>query len=139
MKLKNLMTSLLCALLTCIGTISFAQTTVSGTVMDTDLNEPLIGANVIIAGTTDGASTEFDGTFSITSSQPLPWTLEVTYAGYGDQQIVVDGPTSGLVVNMATEALIGEEVVVSASRRKEKVQNAPASVSVLTPRKWTNI
>lgn len=125
----------LCTILTCLGTISYAQTTVSGTVMDNELNEPLIGANVIISGTTDGASTEFDGTFSITSSQPLPWTLEITYAGYGDQTITIDAPTTGLVINMNTQALLGEEVVISASRRREKIQEAPASISVLTARK----
>lgn len=135
MKLKNLITTLLCAVLTCIGTISLAQTTVSGKVMDTELNEGLIGANVIIAGTSEGASTDIDGNFSITSSTPLPWTLEVSYAGYADQSIVVESAMSDMMINMVTTALLGEEVVISASRRREKIQEAPASISVLTARK----
>ena len=56
-----------------------AQTTVSGTIMDADYNEPLIGANVIITGTTIGTSTDLDGNFSLTSDRPLPWDLEVSY------------------------------------------------------------
>ena len=74
MNLRNLMTMFLCTLLTCLGTMATAQTTVSGTVMDAELNEALIGANVIIAGTSEGASTDIDGAFSITSSTPLPWS-----------------------------------------------------------------
>ena len=50
--------------------------------MDTEFNEPLIGANLIIVGTTIGASTDIDGNYSLTSNQPLPWTLEVSYTGF---------------------------------------------------------
>ncbi len=112
-----------------------AQTTVSGTIMDEELNEPLIGANVIIVGTTIGTSTDLDGNFSITSSQPLPWALEVSYTGYSSKTMQVTGPTSNLRIALAPGAIIGQEVVISASRRREKVQEAPASISVLSSRK----
>ena len=45
----------------------FAQTkTVTGTVVD-ELGEPVIGANVIVVGTTNGATTDIDGNFSISN------------------------------------------------------------------------
>ena len=112
-----------------------AQTTVSGTIMDEELNEPLIGANVIIVGTTIGTSTDFDGNFSLTSNQPLPWTLEVSYTGYASETVQVTGSTTNLSVSLASSVIIGQEIVVSASRRREKVQEAPASISVLNAKK----
>ncbi|MEM1123921.1 MAG: TonB-dependent receptor, partial [Bacteroidota bacterium] len=112
-----------------------AQTTVSGIIMDEELNEPLIGANLIIVGTTIGASTDLDGMFTITSDYPLPWNIEVSYTGFTQQNVTVNSPTTDLTINMAPSAIIGQEVVVSASRKREKVQEAPASVSVLSAKK----
>ena len=112
-----------------------AQTTVSGKIMDGEYNQPLIGANVLIIGTTSGTSTDLDGNFTLTSSQPLPWSLEVSYTGFEDQTIRVGSPTSNLVINMASSAILTDEVVISASRRREKIQEAPASISVISARK----
>ena len=48
------------------STLVFAQTrTVTGTVVD-NYGEPVLGANVIVAGTTNGSVTDIDGNFSIT-------------------------------------------------------------------------
>ncbi len=112
-----------------------AQTTISGTVMDAEYNEPLIGANVLIVGTTTGTSTDLDGNFSLTSSEPLPWNLEVSYTGFETQNITVSGPTSNLRIDLGSSSVLTDEVVISASRRREKIQEAPASISVLTARK----
>ncbi|MEM6318541.1 MAG: TonB-dependent receptor [Bacteroidota bacterium] len=112
-----------------------AQTTVSGVVTDAELGDPLIGANIIIVGTTVGASTDLDGNFSITSDTPLPWDLEISYTGFAQQNITVTGAQSGMAITMEPSALLGQEVVVSASRRREKVQEAPASISVFNARK----
>ena len=112
-----------------------AQTTVSGVISDAELGEPLIGANLIIQGTSIGTSTDLDGNFSITSDQALPWTLEVSYTGFGQQNIEITGSQSDLSIALQPSALIGQEVVVSASRRREKVQEAPASISVFNARK----
>lgn len=112
-----------------------AQTTVSGVITDAELGDPLIGANVIIQSTSVGTSTDLDGNFSITSDTPLPWTLEVSYTGFAAQTIQVATAQSGMSIALASSALIGQEVVVSASRRQEKVQEAPASISVFNARK----
>ena len=124
----------LCALCF-LATVSLqAQTTVSGIIMDEELNEPLIGANVIIVGTTIGSSTDLDGNYSITSEHPLPWTLEVSYTGFAPKTLAVTGSNSNLNIDLASSAIIGQEVVISASRRREKVQEAPASISVIGAR-----
>ena len=112
-----------------------AQTTISGIITDAELGDPLIGANVIIQGTTVGASTDLDGNFSITSDTPLPWTLDISYTGFAPQTLTVSGGQTGMSIELQPSALIGQEVVVSASRRREKVQEAPASISVFNDRK----
>ena len=111
-----------------------AQNTIRGSVTDSKSGEPLVGANVIIKGTSEGDVSDINGNYSITTSQNFPFTLEISYTGFSLQEIEV---TSNAPVNVSLVegALIGQEVVVSASRRREKVQEAPASISVYNQRK----
>ncbi len=111
----------------------YAQTTVNGTIKDQF--GPLPGANVVIDGTTSGASTDINGNFSLTSNEPLPWKLRVTYVGYEDQVLDVTSASRLNVELKEAGVLIGENVVISASRKREKVQEAPASISVISARK----
>ena len=124
---------LLLALFICVP--AYSQNTISGTVTDSQSNDPLIGVNVIIKGTTIGTITDIDGKFSLTNSKPLPWEVEVSYVGYESQVINVSSPGESLNVNLVEGITLGSEVVVSASRKREKIQEAPASISVLTARK----
>ncbi len=116
-----------------IGSIQ-AQTTIRGTITDSNSGEPLVGANVIVKGTSDGNVSDLDGNYSLTTSQNFPLTLVFSYTGFSTQEIEVtsDSPVN---VSLVEGALIGQEVVVSASRRREKVQEAPASISVYNTRK----
>ena len=114
--------------------LAFAQGTISGTITD-ETGEPLIGANVLIQNTTDGNISDFDGNYSVTTSSSFPLTMVVSFTGYSTQEITVNAPTNGLDVSMSEGLLLGEDIIISASRRREKVQDAPASVSVLTARK----
>ena len=66
-------------------TITQQTFTVSGVVTDTN-GEPIIGANVIEKGTTNGAVTDFDGKFSL-SLQNKQSILVVTYIGYNTKEI----------------------------------------------------
>lgn len=116
-----------------VSSAAFAQTTIRGTVTD-DAGEALIGANVVIKGSTsDGDITDENGNYTITTSEAFPFTLVFSYTGFGSQEIVVnsDAPVNVTLV----EGILSDEVVVSASRRAEKVQDAPASISVLSARK----
>lgn len=116
-----------------LGLTIQAQTTVSGTVTD-EAGTPLIGASVLIQGTTTGTTTDLDGTFTLRSNTS-PFVLEVSYTGFTAQEVEVTGNTSGLEIILSEGVTIGGDIVISASRKREKVQEAPASVSVLTSRK----
>ena len=128
--------TLITAFFLAIGSLLLqAQTTLSGVITDAELGEPLIGANLIIQGSTIGTSTDFDGNFSLSSDTPLPWNLEISYTGYAAQTVQITTAQTGMSIALQPSALIGQEVVVSASRRREKVQEAPASISVFNARK----
>lgn len=63
--------------------------TVTGVVLDA-ANIPVIGANVIVKGTTNGTVTDMDGRFSL-QNVPENAVLQVSYIGYLDQEIPVSG------------------------------------------------
>jgi TonB-linked SusC/RagA family outer membrane protein len=99
---------LLC-ILGCCSLAAFAQKRVTGTVIDTN-GEPVIGANVIEKGTTNGNITDISGMFSldVAGSQSV---LEVSFIGYTTQEIEV-GSQTHLAVMLAEDTKMLEEVVV---------------------------
>ena len=85
------------------------QIVVKGIVKDTT-GEPIIGANVIVKGTTNGTITDFDGNFSLSGVKDND-VLSVTYIGYITQEVKVGNQkTINVVLKEDTETL--DEVVV---------------------------
>jgi len=115
----------------------YSQNQISGSVMDADNMDRLPGVNVIIDGTSIGTVTDFDGNFVINTNQDIPLTLIVSYVGYSAQR--VDVTSAGQDINVSLSAGQNlEEIIVSASRRAQKVTDAPASVSVISARQIEN-
>jgi len=132
-KIKLLSISLLCFL--SVGIVCLiGQSTISGVITSVD-GDGLIGANVVVEGTTDGTITDIDGSYTLTTNQSPPFNVVVSYTGFASQVIEVNGSNQTVSISLDEGVLFGEDVVVSASRRREKVQEAPASVSILTARK----
>lgn len=103
------------------------KTKVSGTVID-ETGEPIIGANVVVKGTTNGGTTDLDGRFFLEVDH-LPVTLIVSYIGYVRQEIKV---TSGkmLKVEMSPDINLMEEVVVTGYGTFKKSAYAGSASSV---------
>jgi len=115
----------------------YSQNQISGSVMDADNMDGLPGVNVVIDGTNIGTVTDFDGNFVINTNQDIPLTLLVSYVGYSAQR--VDVTSAGQDINVSLSAGQNlEEIIVSASRRAQKVTDAPASVSVISARQIEN-
>ena len=91
-----------------VASMAYAQNVVTGTVEDAD--GPLIGASVLVKGTTVGTITDFDGNFSIEAN--IGDELEFSYMGYTAQTIKVTGNTVNVTLSENTEVL--SEVVVTA-------------------------
>ena len=66
---------------------SFSQALVSGVIVDGSSNEPLIGANVSIKGTTIGTFSGLDGSFSFTADVSASSVVLISYLGYEDIEV----------------------------------------------------
>ena len=88
---------------------SFAQKSVSGTVSD-DAGVPIPGATVLVVGTNNGVTTDFDGNYTIQANEGD--VLSVSYVGYAAQEITV-GTASTINVTLSTDNTL-EEVIVTA-------------------------
>ncbi|MDG1889078.1 MAG: carboxypeptidase-like regulatory domain-containing protein, partial [Flavobacteriaceae bacterium] len=115
----------------------YSQTQISGSVMDSDSMEAIPGVNVIIDGTNIGTVTDFDGNFVINTSQGAPLTLVVSYMGYSAERVDVTSASQNISVMLSAGQNL-EEVIISASRKAQKVTDAPASVSVISSRQIEN-
>ncbi|MBQ9357055.1 MAG: TonB-dependent receptor [Prevotella sp.] len=108
------------------STIMYAQTEITGTVVD-ETGEGVIGATVMEKGTSNGAVTDFDGNFTI-RVQPGA-TLVFSYVGYQPQELPAQ---QGMRVAMQDDALSLNEVVVTGytTQRKADLTGAVSVVSV---------
>ncbi|MDA9361097.1 FG-GAP-like repeat-containing protein [Flavobacteriaceae bacterium] len=104
MKKMNLKTFFTALLLT-VGLVTSAQT-VSGIVTSDD--GPLPGATVVVKGTSNGVSTDFDGNFSINA--PADAILEVSFVGFSSQDVPVNGQDN-LTITLAADNELDEVVV----------------------------
>lgn len=115
------------SLLLCSWSLS-GQVTITGTVTDAATGETLIGANVLIQGTTTGAATDVDGnyTLQIPNSNAV---LEVSYTGYQTQIINVAGRTRVDIALDVETGLLDEVVVIGyGAQRKTDLTGSVASV-----------
>ena len=101
------------------ASFTFGQQSVSGKVTDAKTNEPLIGANILIKGTSIGTITDLDGlyTISVASSNDI---LVISYTGYVDQELLV-GNQRVMDFALAEGTLLDEVVVVGYGIQKKAV------------------
>ncbi|MHA8066025.1 carboxypeptidase-like regulatory domain-containing protein [Aquirufa sp. ROCK2-A2] len=109
----------------------FAQTKLSGKVTDAASNEALIGVSIAVKGKVIGTITDANGSFSLTTSTPAPFTISVSMVGYERQEIVVKGAKTDFAIKLKEQATLGQDIVVSASRIEESVLQSPVSIEKL--------
>ena len=107
----------------CIGictNVLWAQKTVSGVVMEKEVNMPLIGCNVVEKGTTNGTVTDLDGKYTLTVGDNA--TIEFSYIGMMSVEEVV-GDRTVINVDMISDSEKIEEVVVTAMGIQRKAKS----------------
>ncbi len=114
-----------------ICSITFAQTSITGSVKDSK-NEPIPGANVKIAGETTGTVTDSDGKFTLSTSKKPPFTIEVTSVEYGSNSVKITADKQQVNVSLSGEETLLNEIVVSASRTPERIRESPVTVERFT-------
>ncbi len=119
-----------------LGSICFGQENkLEGKILDKSNDSPLIFANIILEGTTYGAASDKDGRFSILNIEAGTYTIIATYMGYSTSKQEVTIPyivSDKITILLEPEAIQMDEYVVTASRRRERIEDAPAAISVIT-------
>lgn len=109
---------------------AFSQGVISGTVIDGELGAPLPGANIIVQGTTNGVTTDFNGKFSLEVSQNAG-TLVISYIGFLTRNISFSSPGDKGTIYLSPDAQELEAVVVTGILDIAKDRETPVAVSTI--------
>lgn len=128
--------SLLTVILLAAMSIGLLAGSITGKVTDASSGDALIGANVVVEGTSLGGATDVNGDYAIDNVDDGTYTVIVSYIGYteGVFSVRVSGGSGSLNASLQPSGVGLNAVTISASRRPEKTLEAPASVSVLDAR-----
>ncbi|MEZ4957512.1 MAG: carboxypeptidase-like regulatory domain-containing protein, partial [Saprospiraceae bacterium] len=113
MKLKfDYLTKCLLLFLVAMGMSSLAmsQRTITGVVTDSESGDPLIGANILVVGTSSGTITDIDGSYSLQVPNGAT-ELEFSYTGYSIKKVAL-GDSNVLDIALSSGELLNEVVVV---------------------------
>ena len=104
------------------------QIEVSGTVTDAQTGDPLPGVNIVIQGTTQGATTDMDGNYTIEA--PADATLEFSFVGYQTKTVNVEGRQE---INVTLQQSVTElEEVVAIGYGSQKKSDLTGGVSTVS-------
>ncbi|QHT71621.1 TonB-dependent receptor [Rhodocytophaga rosea] len=108
--------------------VSAQGVTVSGRVTDSASQDALAGVNISVKGKLVGTVTDARGNFLLSTSTPLPFTLVVSTVGYETQEKEISSGESSLEFALKEQIIMGQEIVVSASRVEESILQSPVSI-----------
>lgn len=117
-----------CFLLTGVFAFSQGAVTVSGTVKNSKSKEAIPAVSILVKGGTSGDYTDDNGKFKFTTNQKLPFTIVISSIGYDSKEVEIT--SSGQVVEVELEPayMVGQEIVVAASRVPQRLLEAPVSI-----------
>lgn len=104
---------------------------ISGAIKDQNNGESLIGVSVSVKGTVNGTTTDTDGKFKLRTKLSFPFTLVVSYIGYETQEYIIESPNQEVKINLATQSVMTNDVVVTASRVEENIMKSPVAIEKL--------
>lgn len=110
----------------------FAQDiTIKGNVVDLNTGEPLIGVNIYLEDKSIGTITDNNGNFELKINSPLPVVVVFSNIGYFSRSYTINQEKEDLQVALAEQIVLGQEIVISASRVKENILRSPVSIEHL--------
>jgi iron complex outermembrane recepter protein len=111
-----------------LAQLGFSQSVVKGKIIDGTSGEVLVGATVVLKGTTTGAQTDYDGLFEFKTTQALPFTLSVSFIGFESKDIQVTDLKGPLSIKLGEEAKIIDVVEIKGQRISDKQKAGPLTV-----------
>lgn len=110
---------------------ALAQRTITGNVTGEGKNDPLIGAAVLVKGTTIGTVADVDGKFSLSVPQDAA-TLEISFVGYTAKEVSIVG-VNNVTVSLSETSALQEVVVVGYTTQKKEDLTGAIAVVELAP------
>jgi TonB-linked SusC/RagA family outer membrane protein len=109
-----------------------AQTIIKGSVVDATTEEPIAGASVILKSTTNGTSTDVNGTFTLQITKDLPVTLSVRLIGYRSQEIDVYDAEEPVIISLSEDLNLLDEIVITGytSQQRRSVSGSITSLNL---------
>ena len=92
---------------------------------------------VLVVGSNTGGATDFDGNFTFSTSSDFPLTIQISSIGFGTQIIELTSADQEINIELQLGQNL-DEIVISASRRPQKVLDSPQSVSIISSRDLEN-
>ncbi|GEP88870.1 TonB-dependent Receptor Plug Domain [Chitinophaga terrae (ex Kim and Jung 2007)] len=122
--------------LLCACSITFAQTnvTLSGAIRDKSSGNAMAGVTVAIKGGRAGTVSNNNGSFQLKTVQTFPLTLVFSYVGYKTEERTLSSASTDLQIELTPTEVLGQEVVVAASRIQESILQSPVSIEKLDSR-----
>ena len=120
------MRNILSMMLVLVSTFIFAQTSVTGLVVDSN-NTPIPGANIVF-DTTTGSVSDFNGEFSIDVDVKPPFTLTVSSIGFETMTLTVSDSDASVTVTLSDSENLLDEVVLSASKTAQSLFESPVTI-----------
>ena len=130
-KLKSGLVVLFIALFTSVHAQENSLIEVAGKVTEQESHQGLPGVSVGIIGSVTGTITNDSGYFALRTRLKFPFTLTFSSVGFQTQEFEVRGIESRLNIALATQTVLGKEVVVSASRIAESRLKSPVAIEKL--------
>lgn len=103
--------------------------TVSGVIIDANTQETIVGASIMLKGSSQGTVTDIDGKFSLSVSK-LPVTLVVSYVGYQKKEVKVSSLDGALTISLTEDTQMMDEVIVTGYGTFKKSAYAGSAANV---------
>ncbi|NQU85716.1 MAG: TonB-dependent receptor plug domain-containing protein, partial [Mariniphaga sp.] len=137
--MNRIKTAILLSLALVISTLSIAQNNINnvyGTITDSESNEILVGANIIIKNTTLGAASDKDGNYSLSGLKNGNYVLRVSYFGFEtiEKEISLTGSPVNINIELVPATIDLNAVVVTGTRTEKTLKNTPILTQSISAR-----
>lgn len=130
-KMKNLFVAISLLVSTVILAQENSLVEISGKVTDQERRQPLSDVSVQVKGTVTGVVTNSNGNFILRTKTKIPFVIVFSSIGFQRQEFEVKSLGSDLQIALVTQTVLGNEVVVTASRVPESILKSPVAIEKL--------
>jgi outer membrane receptor protein involved in Fe transport len=111
-----------------LTSLSAQSVTISGKISNSDNQEAVPAASVVLKGGTSGTYSDNHGNFKLTVNHSFPFTLVISSIGFETKEMEVESASTSLAISLKPASVMGTEVVVSATRSQIRSLESPVSI-----------